>query len=117
MNEKENNKKHLSKDALNIRFIRVVDGGVLLDVQISPRSSKNRIVGVHNDRIKICLAAPPVDGKANEALVEYLAKVLEIAKRQISIEKGQTSKLKTLRIAAEFDAVLQHILYGQRSDK
>ncbi|HGG57084.1 MAG TPA: DUF167 domain-containing protein, partial [Nannocystis exedens] len=74
------------------------DDAVDVDVQVVPRASRSRIVGVHGDRLKIQLAAPPVDGAANKSLIELIAKVVGLSRRQVSIIRGQTGKRKTLRL-------------------
>jgi len=76
----------LSKNYINIQ------------VQIQPKSSKDQIIGIHNGRLKIKISAPPVDGKANQALIEFMSKVLGVSKSKVEIVKGHTSKLKTLKI-------------------
>jgi len=70
-----------------------------LDVQVVPRASRSRIVGLHDGRLKIQLAAPPVDGAANEALVDLLAGTLEVPRGAVQVLRGATGKRKTLRIA------------------
>jgi len=72
--------------------------GLMLDVLVAPRASRNRILGVHDERLKIQLTAPPVDGKANDALVRFLADVLGIAKAQVEIVGGPANKRKTVRL-------------------
>ena len=74
------------------------EDGFLLDVVVSPRSSRTRIVGVHDDRLKIQLTAPPVDGKANAALVRFLAETLDVARAQIEIVGGASARRKTVRV-------------------
>lgn len=69
-----------------------------LNIQIIPGSSRNEIVSFIDNTLKIKLQAPPVDGKANKACVEFLSKLLKVAKTHISIIKGQTSKHKIIRI-------------------
>jgi len=69
-----------------------------LDVIIQPKSSRNEIVGMHGGFLKIKLTAPPVDGKANAALIAFLAKKLGISKSSITIIRGETSRRKTLSI-------------------
>lgn len=69
-----------------------------IDVIIHPKSSKNEIVGIHDGCLKIKLTAPPVDGKANAALIAFLAKKLDIPKSSISIIRGETSRRKTVQI-------------------
>ena len=70
-----------------------------IQVQIQPGSSKDQIIGLHNGRLKIKISAPPVDGKANQNLIEFISKALGVSKSKIEILKGRTSKLKTLKIS------------------
>ena len=80
-------------------FIKELEaGGCLLEVVLAPRSSSNRIVGVYRNRLKIAVTAPPVDGKANELLIKFLAKQLGCSKGSITLMKGHASKDKTLSI-------------------
>lgn len=94
--------------------IRAVADGIELDVQVVPRASITRIVGSHGDRLKIQLAAPPVDGAANEALVELLARTLDRPRSAITLVQGATGKRKRLRIAGVdlADALLRLGLSG-----
>jgi uncharacterized protein len=68
-------------------------------VQVQPKSSSDEIAGVHDGRLKIRISAPPVDGKANERLIEVLAKALGVSKSSVEIIKGKTSKIKTIKIS------------------
>jgi len=87
-------------------WLREVPGAVVLDVLVQPRASQTRPVGEHGGRLKIQLAAPPVDGEANRALVEFLADTLGVRKGDVSIERGETGRRKTIRVAgAGADAV------------
>ncbi len=70
-----------------------------LDVQVVPRASQSRIVGPHDGRLKVQLAAPPVDGAANTALIDLLANTLAVPRGAIELVRGHTGKRKTLRIA------------------
>ena len=79
-------------------YIRTSKNGFYLEVIVAPKASRNSILGEYKERIKIALTAPPLDGKANEALIEFLSKLLKTPKRDISITKGLTSKQKTLFI-------------------
>lgn len=72
--------------------------GVRIDVQVAPRASRDAVLGVHDGAVKIALTAPPVDGEANAALVAFLAKSLGIAKRNVVLATGQTSKRKRLEL-------------------
>jgi uncharacterized protein (TIGR00251 family) len=74
------------------------NGHVTFKVRVVPRASKNQIVGVEGDAVKIRLAAPPVEGKANEALVKFLAALLDLPRSSIEIVAGQSSRNKVIRI-------------------
>ncbi len=69
-----------------------------LSVRIQPRASKNEITRMEDGAIKIRLTAPPVDGAANEALVRFLADTFSVAKSQVGIVSGHTSRDKIIRI-------------------
>lgn len=71
---------------------------VELDVQVVPRASRSRVVGQTGERLKVQLAAPPVDGAANAELCEVLADALDVPRRAITLLRGATGKRKTLRI-------------------
>jgi uncharacterized protein (TIGR00251 family) len=71
---------------------------VILKIYLQPRSSRNEIVGPHRDGIKVKVTAPPAEGKANEALLRFLAKELGVPRSSIEILKGLHSREKTLRI-------------------
>jgi uncharacterized protein len=73
--------------------------GVELRVRAVPRASKNEIQGVHDGALKIRLTTPPVDGKANQALIRFLSKTLKLPASQIEFLRGETSRHKTLRIS------------------
>jgi len=70
----------------------------IIKIKLIPRSSRNEIIGKENDVIKMKLTAPPVEGKANRALVQFLAKKLGVPKRDIKIVSGEHSREKSLKI-------------------
>jgi len=74
-------------------------GFITIEVLISPKASKNKIVGLHDNRLKIRIAAPPVDGKANQELIRFLSNVLGIPTYDIEIDAGHTNKRKTVKIS------------------
>ena len=74
------------------------EGGVTFAVRVVPRASKNEIVGIHGDALKIRVTAPPVEGRANEALIAFLAKRLGVRKSQVEIVAGATSRRKMIRV-------------------
>ncbi|MBT5927685.1 MAG: YggU family protein [Verrucomicrobia bacterium] len=79
--------------------IRETPSGIILKVRIQPRASTDEIVGRHGDSLKIRITAPPVDSAANESLVKFLSKKLDIPKFQIQLIKGQTSRNKNLLLS------------------
>lgn len=78
--------------------------GIQFAATIQPRSSKNCIVGLHNDTLKIRLTSPPVEGAANQLCVKFLADFLEISPSRVSIIRGLTGRNKTIRIDAMDEA-------------
>ena len=83
--------------------------GVKLSVKIIPNSSKNEIVGIIDNALKIKLDAPPVEGKANEKCIKFLSKLLNVPKTSISITSGERSKNKTLFIKGDPDKLYEEI--------
>lgn len=69
-----------------------------LTLHIQPGAKKSEVAGLYGDALKIRLAAPPVDGKANAALIDYVATRLGLAKSAVSLKSGQTSRRKVLEI-------------------
>ena len=82
---------------------------------MTPRASRSRIVGRHADALKIQLAAPPVDGAANAALVELIAETFDVPRRSVELISGATSKHKRLRIDGLSAAELEVKLRGEVS--
>jgi uncharacterized protein (TIGR00251 family) len=74
-------------------------GGAVLEVLVQPRASRTRVVGEHDGRLKIQLAAPPVDGEANAALVAFLADALSVKRADVALLAGETGRRKRVRIA------------------
>ena len=71
---------------------------IRLEVYVQPRASKTEVAGMHDGRIKIRLAAPPVDGAANAELVSFVASRLGIAKSKVRVVAGEASRRKVLEI-------------------
>lgn len=78
--------------------ISEITGGVRVEVKVQPRSSRNQVAGEQNGVLKIKLTAPPVDGEANAALIDFLAAYLQLPRRDISLVKGETSRHKIVEI-------------------
>ncbi len=74
------------------------NGRVRFSVRVQPRASKTEIAGTHGDALKVRLNAPPVDGAANEALVKFLAEIFAVARRDVRILAGESSRSKIVEI-------------------
>jgi uncharacterized protein (TIGR00251 family) len=85
-------------------------GAVIVDIHVIPNAARTHADGEHDQALRVRLHAPPVDGKANLALVAWLADTLDLAKRDVELVRGQTSKRKQLRISA---AAVSHAKWDQ----
>lgn len=74
------------------------DDGLVLTLYVQPKSSRDAIVGLHGEALKVTITAPPVEGKANAHLQKYLAKLFAVAKSQVLLEKGVSSRHKQIKI-------------------
>lgn len=79
-------------------FRQSADGRITLTLHIQPGAKKTEFAGLHGEALKIRLAAPPVDGKANEALLRFIAEVLHLPKSAVTLKSGQTSRHKVLEV-------------------
>jgi uncharacterized protein len=79
--------------------IRDTPHGATFAIRVQPRASRNAVVGEMGDALKIALTAPPVDGKANEACVEFVSKLLKVPRSSVTIAAGETSRNKVIRVA------------------
>ncbi|MBF0558819.1 MAG: YggU family protein [Nitrospirae bacterium] len=82
---------------MDIPFSKTRDG-IIIEVKVAPRSSKVGIAGVMDNMLKVKLTAPPVDGAANDQLIELLAETYGVSKSNVTILRGETSKRKTVKI-------------------
>lgn len=73
---------------------------LILDCHLQPKASKDEFAGLHGERLKIRLTAPPVEGKANAQLLAFLAGAFGVAKSQVSLESGELNRQKRARIRA-----------------
>ncbi len=74
------------------------ESGVEIAVQVLPRARRSEVVGVHGDALKVRIAAPPVEGAANEALVAFLAEALGLRQRDVTVVSGQHARRKRVHI-------------------
>ena len=72
----------------------LADGTVLIRLHVQPKASKSRIVGLHDGCLKLAVAAPPVEGKANKAVVTFLAKIFGVPVRDVTVKTGTQSRKK-----------------------
>jgi uncharacterized protein len=73
--------------------------GITFAVKVHPRAKKNAITGEVGDALKLALTAPPADGKANAACIEFFAKLLNLPRSSVTIAAGQTSRNKVIRVS------------------
>jgi len=78
--------------------IREDDRGIVFDVLVQPRASRARLGPVHGDRLKVAVTAPPVDGEANAAVIELVARALGVGRGDVEVVAGASSRRKTLRV-------------------
>ncbi len=86
------------------------DGRLLLTLHIQPGAKKTEVCGLHGDALKIRLAAPPVDGKANAALLAFVADRLGLPKSAVSLKSGQTSRRKVVEVTEPPADAVQRLL-------
>jgi len=79
-------------------WIQETPEGVIFKAVIQPRGSRNEIVGLKGDALKIRLTAPPVQGAANKMCIEFLAKSLKVRKSDVEIVRGQSSRTKQIMV-------------------
>jgi uncharacterized protein (TIGR00251 family) len=87
--------------------------GLVVHVRVQPRASRNRLDGVVGDRLRLRLTAPPVEGEANKACIEFLAGLFGVPKSQVALVAGEKAREKSLQVqgdAAKLLAVLNEAL-------
>ena len=91
-------------------FRQAADGRVTLTLHIQPGAKKTEFAGQHGDALKIRLAAPPVDGKANEALIKFVAETLNLPKSAVNLKSGQTSRRKVLELQGALVSSIESLI-------
>jgi uncharacterized protein (TIGR00251 family) len=92
--------------------VQVIEGDLHLRIYTQPKASRDEVVGLHGDELKIAITAPPVDGKANTHLIKFFAKQCGVAKSKVAITKGQLNRHKTVIISKPLKipkAIQQHV--------
>jgi uncharacterized protein len=79
--------------------IRESTSGITFAVRVHPRAKKNAITGEVGEALKISLTAPPIEGRANKACIEFLAELLNVSRSSITIASGASSRNKNVRVA------------------
>ena len=91
-------------------WLRQRGEAIEIDVMVVPRASRNELVGIHEDRLKIRLAAPPVEGKANKELIRFLSKQLSVPRSRIELVTGERGRRKAVKVShMTCEAVLEQL--------
>ena len=93
-------------------WLTVKNQDVIIDIHAQPGAKRSAVVGEHGGRLKIAIASPPVDGKANSTLIAFLAKTLGVSKSSVSILSGETSRQKRLIVHRISDQVCMEKILG-----
>ena len=90
--------------------IRDTPAGATFALRVHPRARKNAITGATGDALKLAITAPPVEGKANQACIEFLAEFLNVPRASVTIVAGQSSRNKVIRVAGRTAAQIEERL-------
>jgi hypothetical protein len=91
-------------------WLREHGGALVFDVLVTPRAARPRVGPLAGERLKIAVSAPPVDGEANAAVIELVARALGVPRRQVTIDAGEASRRKTVRVVGATRAALETLL-------
>lgn len=92
-------------------FVQDVADGCTLSVRVHPGARKNDVTGLHAGAVKISITTPPTDGRANEALIAFVAELLRMPRARVTLLTGATSRSKQLRITGKSAAEVQAALF------
>jgi len=90
--------------------VKETSEGVTFAVKVHPRARKDAVTGVVGDALKLSLTAPPVEGRANQALVEFFAEFFEIPRASVTIASGATGRKKVIRVTGVSKQAIEHKL-------
>lgn len=93
-----------------IAWLRKDGADVVLRLHVQPGAKRSEVVGLHGGALKIRLAAPPVDGKANECLIAFLADRLALSRSNILLEAGTTSRAKRVRLLGATEVAVKALI-------
>lgn len=91
-------------------YLVSVKQGIGVKIFVQPKASKTRIVGVYDDMVKIAVAAPPVEGKANKKVISFMAGLFQVRKSDVKIVTGEHSRRKVCLIAGQDEERLRTVL-------
>ncbi len=91
------------------------DGSLLIRLRVQPKASKNEIAGLHDDALKLRLTTPPVEGRANKAVIAFLAKRLHLPKSSVTIKSGLQNRNKQVLIQGCDEVNARQLLFGKNS--
>jgi uncharacterized protein (TIGR00251 family) len=91
------------------------EGALIFSVRVVPRASRSSIMGEHDGALRVRVAAPPVDGAANEELARTLSRALNVTLRDVLIVGGHSSKLKQVRVSGITREQLEHLAEGNQA--
>ena len=94
-------------------WLREAGGAIVLALHVQPGAKRTEAAGTHGDSLKIRLAAPPVDGKANAALLEFLARKVGAGRTALTLISGQTSRTKRVRVDGVVADALRALLQAK----
>lgn len=97
-------------------FLTEKSGGIRLQIHVQPNAKQNAIVGRHGEALKIKIKASPEDGKANAALIVFLAEVFGVSRQSVTVDAGQSSRAKAILIGGIDLALAQRIVQEQLLD-
>jgi uncharacterized protein (TIGR00251 family) len=94
----------------SLSCLRKTDAGVVISLFVQPRASRNKIVGLVENELKVALTAPPVDGAANKACRAFFAKLCKLPKSSVKVVAGETSRHKRLLLEdADYESVAERL--------
>lgn len=82
------------------KWYREEENTIILNVYVQPGAKRTEVVGFHGDSLKIRLASPPIDGRANKALLKYIGKLFNVAARHVELKRGDKSRHKIIAVVA-----------------
>lgn len=89
------------------------DGSLLLRLLVQPKASRNEIAGLHDNALKLRLTTPPIEGRANKAVIAFIAKLLHLPKSSVTIRSGLQNRNKELLIRGGDEQRVRQILLGK----